>query len=35
VNKDMQKRWLDDVPGNLAKAEQNWPRLKDKVPRSL
>jgi YHS domain-containing protein len=35
VNKDVQKRWLDDVPGNIANAEKNWPRLKDKVPKSL
>ena len=35
VNKDVQKRWLDDVPGNLATAEKNWPRLKDRVPKSL
>lgn len=35
VNKDVQKRWLDDVPGNLAAADKNWPRLKDRVPKSL
>lgn len=35
VNKDVQKRWLDDVPGNLANAERNWPRLKDRVPKTL
>ena len=35
VNKDVQKRWLDDVPGNLATAEKNWPRLKDRVPKTL
>lgn len=35
VNKDVQKRWLDDVPGNIAAAEKNWPRLKDRVPKSL
>jgi len=35
VNKDVQKRWLDDVPGNIATAEKNWPRLKDRVPKSL
>lgn len=35
VNKDVQKRWLDDVPGNLATADKNWPRLKDRVPKSL
>lgn len=35
VNKDVQKRWLDDVPGNLVTAEKNWPRLKDRVPKTL
>lgn len=35
VNKDVQKRWLDDVPGNLTTAEKNWPHLKDRVPKSL
>ncbi len=33
ANKDVQKRWLDDVPGNIAAAEKNWPTLKDKVPK--
>lgn len=27
-NKDVQKAWLRDVPGNLETAEQNWPELK-------
>ena len=35
VSKDVQKRWMDDVPGNLATAEKNWPRLKDRVPKTL
>jgi len=35
VNKDVQKRWLDDVPGNLDTADKNWPRLKDRVPKTL
>jgi YHS domain-containing protein len=35
VNKDVQKRWLDDVPGNLATANRNWPALKNKVPKAL
>ena len=35
VNKDVQKRWLDDVPGNIATAEKGWPALKDKVPKGL
>lgn len=35
VNKDVQKRWLDDVPGNIATAEKSWPDLKGKVPKGL
>jgi YHS domain-containing protein len=35
VNKDVQKRWLDDVPGNIATADRSWPVLKDKVPKGL
>lgn len=35
VNKDVQKRWLDDVPGNIATADKAWPSLKDKVPKGL
>lgn len=35
VNKDVQKRWLDDVPGNISLANSNWPKLKDKVPKTL
>jgi len=35
VNKDVQKRWLDDVPGNIATAQKSWPSLKDKVPKGL
>lgn len=28
-SKSVQKKWLSDIPGNIAKAEQNWPELKD------
>ena len=24
-NKDVQKQWQQDIPGNIAKADQNWP----------
>ena len=33
VSKEVQTRWLDDVPGNLRQAELNWPRLKDLAPK--
>lgn len=35
VSKDVQKRWLDDVPGNLRQAELNWPRLRTLAPKGL
>lgn len=25
VSKGAQRRWLEDVPGNIAKADENWP----------
>ncbi|MDD5028737.1 MAG: YHS domain-containing (seleno)protein [Rhodoferax sp.] len=35
VHKEAQTRWLEDVKGNLAKADKNWPHLKDKAPKAL
>ena len=35
LNKDVQKRWLEDVPGNLARASEVWPEIKGKAPRDL
>lgn len=35
VHKGAQTRWLDDVKGNLEQAAKNWPRIKDKAPKSL
>ena len=31
-NKDVQKSWLKNVPGNLQTAEGNWPELKILTP---
>ena len=28
-SKGIQRRWLKDIPGNIATAERNWPRLRD------
>ncbi len=28
-SKDVQKKWLADIPGNIAKAETNWLKLRD------
>jgi YHS domain-containing protein len=35
LNPDIQKKWLEDVPGNIAKADQNWARIRDKAPSEL
>lgn len=35
VHKEAQARWLEDVKGNLAQGEKNWPRVKDRAPKSL
>jgi hypothetical protein len=35
VNKDVQKKWLEDVSGNNKKAVQIWPTIRDKTPKSL
>ncbi|MGE3289760.1 MAG: YHS domain-containing (seleno)protein [Geminicoccaceae bacterium] len=29
VNTDVQKRWSEDVPGNIAKADATWPQIRD------
>lgn len=28
-------RWLEDVKGNIGRAEGNWPKIKDKAPKAL
>jgi hypothetical protein len=35
VNKEVQKKWLQDVSGNNKKAVQIWPTIRDKTPKSL
>lgn len=35
VNADVVKVWTKDVPGNIKKAEGNWPAIKDKTPSEL
>lgn len=32
---DVQKTWLEDVPGYIAKADANWPGIKDKAPKDI
>ncbi|MCI0510000.1 YHS domain-containing (seleno)protein [Chromohalobacter sp.] len=29
LNKDVQKKWLSDVPGHLKKADEKWAEIKD------
>lgn len=29
------KRWNEDIPGNIRKANQNWSQIKDKMPKEL
>jgi YHS domain-containing protein len=35
VNKEVQKKWLEDVPGNLKKADSEWPQVSNKAPKDL
>lgn len=35
LNADVFKMWSEDVPGNLLKAEANWPTIKDKAANTL
>lgn len=35
VHKEAQARWLEDVPGNIQRADGIWPRIKDKAPKTL
>lgn len=35
VAKPAQTRWLEDVPGNLAKASATWAKIQDKAPTDL
>lgn len=35
VNKDVQKKWLEDVNGNNVKADGYWPEIRNKTPKSL
>ncbi|MFC3677146.1 YHS domain-containing (seleno)protein [Ferrovibrio xuzhouensis] len=35
VNADAAKKWADDVPGNIAKANIEWPKIKDVPAKEL
>lgn len=34
-NKDVGARWQGDIPGNISRAEGEWPKIKDKAPADL
>lgn len=35
LDKDIQQKWEKDIPGSIAKAEKNWPGIKEKNPADL
>ncbi len=35
LDKDIQSKWLQDVPGYIKKSEANWKEIKDKAPADL
>ena len=35
VNADVFQKWAEDVPGNIVKADTNWPLIKDLAPNTL
>lgn len=35
VNKDVQKKWSEDIAGNLLKANSSWPDIKHRAPKDL
>jgi len=35
LDRNIQKMWFEDIPGNIVKANQNWPQIKDKSPDQL
>ena len=34
-NPDVGRRWSQDIPANIARADDNWPQIKDKTPKEL
>lgn len=35
VAEDPHRRWLQDVPGNIGRADANWPRIRHVAPKDL
>jgi hypothetical protein len=34
-NPDVGRRWSQDIPGNIVRADENWPQIKDKTPKEV
>lgn len=35
LDKGIQKKWFKDIPGNIMKADRNWPEIRDTAPSEL
>jgi hypothetical protein len=35
LDPDIQKKWSEDIPGNVKKAEANWKKIRDTAPADL
>jgi len=35
LNTDVQARWVQDIPGNLERANSTWPKIAEKAPSAL
>lgn len=35
LNPEIQQKWQEDIPGNIVKADANWPQIRDKAPADL
>lgn len=35
VAKEPHQRWLEDVPGNIARADGHWPQIRHRAPKDL
>ena len=35
LDKEIQAKWAEDIPGNIAKANQQWKRIRDVSPSEL
>ena len=35
LSADVQRKWLEDVPGRISEADKNWPNIADQSPESV